>query len=642
MNSNIRITFLPGAAIQLISAALLVTLAAMWRESVLTAAMLTIGAGVGVWLHAFLAHVRANVPKDSRLNGKVSRLILVSVQGLIEPFLISALWYHPIRLVVLRNTSFQATTTNVSFQLSLFALFAFGTFVMSEYLLKQTISRQHSISRAGALYARFCSFVFGLLLANSALQLAHGVSIDKYVYFIILAVNFSIAAEIVLMRIARYFTGSRKRSDSRSIVNFYFVESLVYPHKLRILLKEMLNGLIGYDVVHTSPVALLKNVALPAATASFLFMLAMTCFSFVQPNEQAILIRNGRNHGKSLEPGMHLKLPWPFDEMKAYNVTEIQRLHIGSHQPIDTSDDVYIKGVPILWTNEHGVNMDELLIISAPEMLMRQARESGGKFDASKEQAPSISLAGADIIVEYVIKDLIAYVGSSRQPEVLFKKLAEAEASRILHRYDIDQLLCDARFEISAELFEKIAAAAHKADLGVGVLYVGIAAVHPPIDVAASFEESITARQERHTTIQQARQRAARLQIETVGSQDNFDSLVALINSVESPDAFENDNIEAFLRKCGGEISRSMTSAYAYRWVRENVEQAKAERFLKEAILHQTSPQRYKYERYFAIFEKGLAEARKMVLTGDKSDVLIRMNMPRLDMKKLPDITGEF
>jgi hypothetical protein len=162
----------------------------------------------------------------------------------------------------------------------------------------------------------------------------------------------------------------------------------------------MLHDVFGFDVSRTIFFRLTALSLIPLTAASVLVMIALSSITIIKPNQRAVSLRFGVMSGEPLGPGIHIAWPWPAGERRIYDTESIRKVHVGSHQVL-RDGDVFKEGVPLLWTNAHGISGEELLIVSAPASLMDDAAKSGGQLGPGQRQAPSISLAGADICVEY-------------------------------------------------------------------------------------------------------------------------------------------------------------------------------------------------------------------------------------------------
>lgn len=245
--------------------------------------------------------------------------------------------------------------------------------------------------------------------------------------------------------------------------------------------------------------------------------------------------------------------------------------------------------------------------------------------------APSVNLMGGDIYVEYRIDDLLLFVRASADTERLFAQFAEAEASREVLRHDIDALLGAGRLEAEARMLEALRKVAQEHALGVEVLKVGMAGTHPPVDVADAFHETIIARQERLTEIEDALAGAAHARIAVVGSEAEAFALSDAISELEQARDPEEaarlrEMTDRALLNAGGQVAEVMAQARGYRWWRENEERGKAERFLREVNLYKIGPTMFPRWQHLATLERGLKDARKFVLLAERERLVLHMN----------------
>ena len=173
-----------------------------------------------------------------------------------------------------------------------------------------------------------------------------------------------------------------------------------------------------------------------------------TSFVFIEPDEQALLERCGKPVGTTaLNPGFHLKCPWPIDSVYRFQSHRIQTFTVG----VVTKDDDHGGATAentIVWTKSHYKEEFNLPV-------------------ANKEQdSASNTNATREVVRHLVSVDFFEFMSVGR------KKSAEA-------------------------LRANIQKSADDAQLGVDILFVGLQDVHPPVSVAEAFEAVIGAQQTR-------------------------------------------------------------------------------------------------------------------------------------------------
>lgn len=636
---------LTGLCVQVMIAGLLIWASRRPAGDAAVYGLWSVLAGIPIWLHLMVTFLiarheaigrakghhqtAASSPPDSESPGHrpfaakrlYQRVLLPSMEVTVAVFLIRSLF-----IVADRSASAVPPTTSPLLLMTFYAVTTMVLIVFTVYISALMRPRSWQTLRSGRNYAVYMVVLFtGLLVGACG---AHfGIDrLSAVVAWGVVAVNAVLAAEILLSMVIRFFVPRRPGVLPRPAFDLYLLEAMAQPRRIGQTFSSMLEGIFGFDITQTSFGRVARALILPSIAVAALLLAALSSVVLVKPYEQAIVLTLGRLDMQPLQPGLHFKLPWPLAVARRFNTGEIHNLHVGSHQPTTAGGTVFRKGVPILWTNMHGLDIDELLICSSPREMIE--RLPNRKPDASQSvKVPSVSLAAADVRIQFVIDDVIAYVRSSASPEAFLRNIAKAQASRLIYRYDIDALFCEARLALVEEIQRAVQTACDRRGLGVGIVHAAITAVHPPVEVAGDFEETVAALQERETRIQYARQSSIRSKVETTGTVASFDRLSALADSFDTETRNDGIRKDVLLQDCGGDVSRILAEAGAYRFSRENEEQGDIERFDEQLRAFTASPRNYRCDRYLSILEKGLAGKRKVLLLGNHHKTVLRMGM---------------
>lgn len=506
---------------------------------------------------------------------------------------------------------------------ALYASAAFGAMIMAVYFLRLSLSSELRPLRAPALQIPLLALLFCLPLAEALFIYAEFPRIRLFVQPVIPVCNGILATEKFAAILLWPLQPHRVLDAPPALSQSYFLEVLFNPRRIGGTTRDVLSRLLGFDVSTTTLYRFGRRLAVPLIFLSAALLALLSTVVIIEPGKQGVVLCFGRISGPVRGPGLHIKPPWPVGSTRIVDTDRVRRIHVGSHRPKTPEASVFKEGVPLLWTNMHGVRREEFLIVASPKRLIISAVESGGKLDPFQEGAPSVSLAGADIVVEYVVSDLRSYLTAHGRPDQFLRILAEAHVSSHILRYEIDDLFSDKRFRMAKELRTEIQESCDEVGLGISILHVGITAVHPPIEIADAFEENVSARQDRETKIQQARQIAVRSQVETAGSVTDFENLIALIEKEEAPSSGDRAETEQLLLSCGGSVAGMLAEAVGYRWSREDGEGGKMERFVQESNLFRISPGPYRYERYLSVLESNLTDKKKILLTGTHRNAVL-------------------
>lgn len=193
--------------------------------------------------------------------------------------------------------------------------------------------------------------------------------------------------------------------------------------------------------------------------AALLFWVS-TGIVFVQSHQEAVVFRLGSMQEKTLEPGLHLTLPYPLDQTEIYDTQTINKMTIGYKSDVNQDN---------VWTEAHGETEYKLLLGSGKELV-------------------SINLR-----LEYRIADLKKYIRTSASPE----KLLEAKAYEMVTDRticsDLDTMLTTDRATFSTTFYDQLKEEMKPLDTGLEVVSVVLESIHPPVEVADIYQRFIAA-----------------------------------------------------------------------------------------------------------------------------------------------------
>lgn len=343
---------------------------------------------------------------------------------------------------------------------------------------------------------------------------------------------------------------------------------------------------------------------------SFLCLVGVSCLFSVPEGCRGVVMRWGEPVGV-VDPGIGLKAPYPVDLVEIVDVDLVRRIHVGSHKPTTDDGDIYKRGAPILWTNEHGLQSEHYIPVAPPADVAQVV---------VGQRIPSVSFVGADIFAEYRIADPLAFMRGSMDGVALLKQRAERASSRIFVKYDVDSIVGDGRIGAAERILQELKSDEDLLNVGIVVDYVGIVGVHPPQAVASFFEENVSAIQERETAIQWATQAAVLRMTETVGDEALAEDL---LNAMVSGD---RATIDSLLLECGGAIAWEMGKALEYGLERESIEGVRADSFLSRYRILQAAPIYYRENMYLDVLDSSLSRRRKYVIPRQRDDLLFRLS----------------
>jgi len=185
----------------------------------------------------------------------------------------------------------------------------------------------------------------------------------------------------------------------------------------------------------------------------------------VGPDEVGVVQTFGK-HTRISQSGLNYHLPYPIETVQTPKVTEVKRVEIGFRTT---------------GKNQFRTIEKESLMLTGDE-----------------------NIVDAELIVQYKIKDPVAYTFNFVKPEQTVREAAEATLRTIIGRHKIDEALTAGKFMIQEESKFLLQSILDKYETGIFVVAVQLQDVSPPKQVIAAFKDVASAKEDKNRMINQA------------------------------------------------------------------------------------------------------------------------------------------
>jgi modulator of FtsH protease HflK len=217
----------------------------------------------------------------------------------------------------------------------------------------------------------------------------------------------------------------------------------------------------------------LKEFKLPGGKiiAGILVVLwALSGVYIVDPDEAGVVTRFGAFAYQTL-PGPHYHIPFPIESAMTPKVTQVRRVEIG-YRTVGQAQPQQgqIRIVP-----------EESLMLTGDE-----------------------NIVDVQFIVQYQIKDAVAYLFNIVNPDKAVKDAAEAAMREVIGDSTIDAGLTTGKLQIQNETKDLIQVILDRYKSGIRVAAVQLQNVHPPTEVSDSFKDVASAREDKNRYINEA------------------------------------------------------------------------------------------------------------------------------------------
>jgi modulator of FtsH protease HflK len=507
---------------------------------------------------------------------------------------------------------------------------AFVAFVSARWISGYTRVREWQLLRGGSSYLMSCFVLAALVLVGAIVAaILDDTWFFRVVAVAVPAVMLMVGGEILLTGLLGAYRPRRPGEIPRPAFDSRVLGLLTAPESLGQMVGELINYQFGVEVTRSWLYQLLGRAMTPLTMLGGVVMLALSTVLIVGPDEQGVVTRFGEVRGRAQPPGIHFKLPWPIESATTYPVGKVLQITVSSDPTGRSEDDE-----AFLWTTDDD-SLTNIGMEFYPTAL--DTRSDGGS-------AGGLALVSADVIVQYRVRDLLAFLQGSLAPNEAITVIAQQEATHYFACHDLDHVLSRGRTEGGVLLEKTIQGRIDSLDLGLDIVGVSVTAIKPPGGrVSRAFHQQIGAQQERETLIQQGQRDAVVTLAKVAGSVDHSNringailELDALRNSSPGLQDSEVDrrritakelDIEQLLGDARGEAAELIYAARGYRWTKAVGERSAQERFAGELMAFQRSPNYYRVRRFLDVLSEGMSERRKFVVAGDHRDLpILRMD----------------
>ena len=185
----------------------------------------------------------------------------------------------------------------------------------------------------------------------------------------------------------------------------------------------------------------------------------------VGPDEVGV-VRTFGKFTRVVQSGLNWKFPAPIEVVNTPKVTEVKRIEIGFRT---------------LKNGQYRTVEKESLMLTGDE-----------------------NIVDAEMIVQYKIKDPVAYLFRIVAPELTVREAAEASLRTVVGRNKIDETLTTGKFTIQEETKSQLQSILDKYNSGIHVVAVQLQDVSPPKEVIGAFKDVASAKEDKNRMINQA------------------------------------------------------------------------------------------------------------------------------------------
>ena len=183
----------------------------------------------------------------------------------------------------------------------------------------------------------------------------------------------------------------------------------------------------------------------------------------VSPDEEGVILRFGK-YDRTVTPGPHIRLPFPFESHLTPKVTQVQRIEIGFRSPPNLSSvQSQVRAVP-----------EEASMLTSDE-----------------------NIVNVQFIIQYRINDSRKFLFNLARQHETVKSAGEAAMREAIGKSKIDAALTEGKVDIQMETQRLLQSILDRYDAGISILAVQMQDVHAPKEVMTAFRDVASAREDK-------------------------------------------------------------------------------------------------------------------------------------------------
>ncbi len=554
---------------------------------------------------------------------------------------------------------------------------AFVSSVYARYVIGMSRQPHWQLLRAGGSYLIGNALSATLLIVAFAVSGSEAASVwaEPVAAYAVRGMMFLLGAELVANFILEFYRPRHSGEEVRPAFDSRLLGLFGEPGGVVRSIAETANYQFGFEVSGTWVYRLIQRSVFPLTAMTACVLVLLSGIVVIDVDEEAYTERFGRlvqAESTPLSPGLHLKWPWPIDQTVRTRVDTLRTLTIGDlheaeHEDEGDEDDhghhddgINTASHPILWTEEHAFNKEMLTVVASPYGDSVTLEQGGGTdSDAPRRsRSVSVSLLMISVQIEYEIKNIYDFEYRYLDPERVLESIAYQELADYAAGVDATSLMGVGRIDFGPQMQTVLQKRFDDLQLGVRLTNVMLQDVHPPSqsEVARTFQGVVAAEIQKSATIEGARGAARRLLTLAAGSSARAEALDHAIQEVDrlnmeargaDPSEAASESLAAAellkvaearvqdlmfgnkslgMQPASGQVSFVIAAAQADRSARIRAAETKLLQYGADTVAFEASGELFKARRYLAVLGDILGRVRKVVVTGDPSNVIVEWN----------------
>ena len=415
------------------------------------------------------------------------------------------------------------------------------------------------------------------------------------------------------------FYRPRSIEESRPIFESKLLSIFTEPGGVMRNIADTLDYQFGFKVSGTWIYSFIEKALFPLIIVWALILWGFTSIHLVKIGEVGVREEFGKVLSRELlEPGIYFSKPWPFGTIRCFSCMQLKQIFVGEdptahgHEEEEEEEDdghghshgekkkpkrpkgpMYI----INWTESHSHNDD------AGSYFLIANKTGSGNVNSGN----AIDMVAFSMPVQYRIRreGIFDYAYLNSNPEQAIKRISQEETVKYLASATLNYVMATGRKDLENTIKERIQKRVDKERLGVEIITINLAGLHPPVknNTSRAFHDAQIAKEQALSAVLSAKVYRDKLIPE------------AEINSL-----------------------RIKSEAQSYERSVTKIASAESERFLTQLKSYTIMPGMYKLRTYLEFLESDCKDIRKFIMSSSLQNEVYELNFEEKGALDLIDV----
>ena len=337
--------------------------------------------------------------------------------------------------------------------ISLFICFA--CLLTGSFLGGSSQDSNHRWLRPIGQWFKFNFLLFLLSLLVALVTYYNVGQIELLALKVLLVFMLIIGAEMIFNILLEYFRPKSEATKMKPDFESVILSIVTEPSRMVSNITDTLNYQFGFSLSDTPVRNHIKESIMPYFLLMVLLFYGLDCFILVSSRELGIRERFGKPVSPPLEPGLHFKLPVPFEKIQKFPVKELQKIKLGFRE---NDEEQKLPNRVITWNKRHYLSETNYLLASSQHNKERDSVKSAENWAYGVRPNVPVNVITAEIPIYYKINEsqVFDFAYNHNDHRKVLQLLASREIVNFFSSIELPDIMGENRLDCKTSLEQRI------------------------------------------------------------------------------------------------------------------------------------------------------------------------------------------